>query len=312
MTTSELPSAATVLVTGATGTHGRTGQRVVDQLLAATLNVRVLVRRESAKSDELRALGAEIHVGDLHNRASLLGALDGVQGAYFTYPIAGGIVSAAGNFASAIRALDIAPRVVVMSMGPSSPDSPSHLGRAAALAEEIMGWSGINPTVLRVAGFFFENIGLLHAQTIKSHGVIRNNFGDGAAPWISGQDSADLGVAALLRPELFAERSIHYLPGAELLSHLEIAKALAAELDRSVEFESISREQWHAELVELAASGDGAVNTDMAAHISNLGSVLGSGKAPRLVPDAARLEALLGRPPMTFADYLHSQRDVFV
>lgn len=301
-----------MLVTGATGTHGRTGQRVVDRLLAAEVNVRVLVRRESARSDQLRALGAEIHVGDLHDRASLLGALDGVAGAYFAYPIAGGIVSAAANFASAIRVLDISPRVVVMSMGPSSPDSPSHLGRAAALAEEILTWSGLRPTILRVAGFFYENIELLHRHTIKSHGVIRNNFGDGSAPWISGQDSADLGVAALLEPELFADSSIHYLPGAELLSHAEIAKALTAELDRSVEFESISREQWHAELVELAASGASAVNIDMAAHISNLGSVLGSGRAPRLVPDAARLEALLGGPPMTFADYLHAQRDVFI
>jgi hypothetical protein len=50
----------------------------------------------------------------------------------------------------------------------------------------------------------------------------------------------------------------------------------------------------------------------MAAHISNLGDVLGSGKTPRMMPDAARLEALLGRPPMTFTDYLHTQRDVFI
>lgn len=39
----------------------------------------------------LQSSGAEIVVGDLHDRRTLIPALEGVEVAYFTYPIAGGI-----------------------------------------------------------------------------------------------------------------------------------------------------------------------------------------------------------------------------
>jgi len=59
------------------------------------------VRRLDERTEPLQALGAEIVVGDLHDRASLVPALDGVGSAYFTYPVNGGIVQAAANFAAA-------------------------------------------------------------------------------------------------------------------------------------------------------------------------------------------------------------------
>jgi uncharacterized protein YbjT (DUF2867 family) len=308
------PSASdeAVLVTGATGNHGRTGLRVVERLVGSGRSVRVLSRRESEKTDQLRQLGADVCIGDLHDRRSLVRALDGMNAVYFAYPVNSGIVPAAANLASAIRAGADVPRVVVMSMAPASPDSPSHLGRAQALAEEILTWSGLDPIVLRVAGFFHENVEVMHGDTIRDAGIIRNNFGEGSVPWIGARDAADVGVAAIIDPQLFGGGNIYYPPGAELLNHGDIAAILTIELEKEVTFETVDRERWHDELIERGRSGNTAVNADMALHISTLGEALKSGAAPKVAPDAGRLEALLGHRPQTFAEYVAENRSMFV
>src|SRR5258708_11981525 len=97
MTSSDTPSP--ILITGATGRHGGTGAHLVRRLREAGRSVRALVRRLDERTEPLQALGAEIVVGDLHDRASLVPALQGVGSPYFTYPVHGGIVQAPPNFA---------------------------------------------------------------------------------------------------------------------------------------------------------------------------------------------------------------------
>lgn len=58
------------------GATGQVGSRVAENLLAAGLPVRVLVR-EAAKGESWRARGAEVAVANLTNAASLAGALRG-------------------------------------------------------------------------------------------------------------------------------------------------------------------------------------------------------------------------------------------
>jgi uncharacterized protein YbjT (DUF2867 family) len=116
-----------IFVIGGTGRHGGTGAYVARQLLKLGMPVRALVRQRDDRARSLEELGAEVVVGDLHDRRSLIPALDGTFTAYFTYPIAGGIVDAAANFASAARVAGL-KRLVVMSMAPATPDSPSHWG----------------------------------------------------------------------------------------------------------------------------------------------------------------------------------------
>ncbi|SDN52506.1 NmrA-like family protein [Paenibacillus sp. yr247] len=76
-----------VLVTGATGKHGGTGAYVVHKLRENGHLVRVLARRKSTMTEQLEKLGAEIVLGDLHDRASLVSAFNGVSQATFTYPM---------------------------------------------------------------------------------------------------------------------------------------------------------------------------------------------------------------------------------
>src|SRR5881296_3557785 len=86
MTSSDTTSP--ILITGATGRHGRTGAHLARRLRETGRSVRALVRRLDERTAPLQALGAEIVVGDLHDRVSLVPALEGVGLAYFTYPVA--------------------------------------------------------------------------------------------------------------------------------------------------------------------------------------------------------------------------------
>src|SRR5260370_23103409 len=93
MTSSDTTSP--ILITGATGRHGGTGAHLARRL------------REAGRLDErtapLQALGAQIVVGDLHDRGRLVPALGGVGLAYFPRPVTGGLVETAPNFAAAAR-----------------------------------------------------------------------------------------------------------------------------------------------------------------------------------------------------------------
>src|SRR5215475_12379519 len=72
-----------ILVTGAAGRVGGVGRMIVETLRRRDLPVRALVRREDDRADALRALGAEVVVGDLTRAEDLARALAGCQGIYF-------------------------------------------------------------------------------------------------------------------------------------------------------------------------------------------------------------------------------------
>jgi uncharacterized protein YbjT (DUF2867 family) len=246
-----MTASAPILVTGATGRHGSTGAHVAKRLREEGWPVRVLARTPSSRTDELAALGAEVVVGDLHDRRSLMPALTGVERAYFTYPVGAGIVSAAANYAAAARVAGQPVRTVVMSMAPAHPEHPCDLGRAQWLAEEVMTWAGLDLQVLRVAATFHENISALHGESIRRDNVLRNSFGDKAVGWISGADAGELAVSALLHPERFDER-VCYPSGSELFDHFQVAELLSEELGRIIKFEPVSRDEWRRDLIDLS------------------------------------------------------------
>ena len=78
-------SGGPILVTGAAGRLGGVGGTVVEILRQRNLPVRAMVRREDERADALRAIGAEVVVGDLKLEHDLavdlldLGHLDRVR-----------------------------------------------------------------------------------------------------------------------------------------------------------------------------------------------------------------------------------------
>src|SRR5436190_9286827 len=93
-------SQGTVLVTGATGD---TGGAAVAQLLARGRHVRALAHRKDARSERLQERGAEVVFGDFLDLDAIRAAVQGVQHAYFCYPIRPGIIQATAYFAQASK-----------------------------------------------------------------------------------------------------------------------------------------------------------------------------------------------------------------
>jgi uncharacterized protein YbjT (DUF2867 family) len=286
-----------VLVTGVTGRHGGTGATVARLLRERGIAVRVLVRcPDAAPADD----DLQVAVGDLHDRRSLLGAIEGVDAAYFTYPVGTGIVDAAANFAAAAREAHL-QHLVVMSMLPASPGSPSDLGRAQWLAEEIFRWADLPTITLRIAAFFFENLELLHGREIREEGVIRNSFGDVAVSWMSAADAARLAVAALIEPQRFTESCV-YPTGASVASHREVAALVAQQAGRPIRHETITEAAWRERLVELSVQ-DARINRAMAQHIA----ALGAGVRTNHQPNSVYLD-LVGEAPESISDAISSGR----
>jgi uncharacterized protein YbjT (DUF2867 family) len=93
-----------ILITGAAGgRQGLTGRLVAELLLRQNIPVRAFVHTLDARSEALRLQGAEVVEGDLLNPASVLAAAKGVKRAYFTYPVADGLLEAAAIFAASVR-----------------------------------------------------------------------------------------------------------------------------------------------------------------------------------------------------------------
>jgi uncharacterized protein YbjT (DUF2867 family) len=302
-------TAAPILVTGATGRHGSTGWHVAHRLHQEGRTVRILTRAINERTDALAALGAEVVIGDLHDRRTLVAALTDVDLVYFTYPIDEGVVRAAANYAAAVHEAGSAIRTVVMSMAPAHPAHPSDLGRDQWLAEEVMVWAELDVLVLRIAATFHENIVTLHGDSIRRGDILRNNFGDRPVGWINGSDAAEVAVAALLHPERF-DGPICYPKGSEELNHHDIAEILTQVLGRPISFQSISRDEWRRELIDLSATHPGGVvNRAMAAHISNVGEAVATRGAPSA--DSAALSSLIGRAPVSLRDFVRDQRLTF-
>jgi uncharacterized protein YbjT (DUF2867 family) len=72
-----------ILVTGAAGAVGAIGRNLTEFLLARGHTVRALVRREDARAEALRQLGAEVVEGDLTDLASMHRAIEGCARIYF-------------------------------------------------------------------------------------------------------------------------------------------------------------------------------------------------------------------------------------
>ncbi len=79
-----------ILVTGSTG---KTGTPVVQQLLERGYPMRAFVHRLDERSQRLSELGAEAVVGDFVDLRSVRRAMKGVKRVYFCYPPQGGSVA---------------------------------------------------------------------------------------------------------------------------------------------------------------------------------------------------------------------------
>ena len=301
-----------VLIFGATGRHGGTGARVVERLKAAGRSVRAVVRTDDGRAEQLRQSGVRTMVGNMHDRRTLVPALEGVSSVYVAYPVAAGVALALANVASVIHELGSSPHVVVNSHGTVALNSPSGISREFAIGEELLVRLGVNVTVLRVSAFFYENVLLAHSGTIRETGVFANCFGDSRPPWISATDAADLFAVALLEPSTYAGSPIVYPPGYERLSHQEIADIISEETGRDVRYQYITQDEWIGQLTAAAVHSGGLVSDAMIQHLTTHARMTEDNTTiARMDVDPSALATASGRPPLSFRDFVKQHRAAF-
>ena len=251
-------------------------------------------------------MGIEVVIGDFADYTSLLTALNGIEAAYFCYPVGAGLTEAAGLFAAAGREQDL-QRIVDLSLDAAFPESPSPQGRAQWVTERIFEWAGYGGTHLRVAAFFMENLLALYGRQIRELGQIRNSFGDFEPSWIASSDVGAMGAALLADPELVTDRTT-VVGAAERASHVAIAEIISKTTGRPVRYQHLTPEEWRDALIANTTAA-GQPNPTAAAHLSAQSVALRRHSTHLVTNDVQRLT---GRPAATLKDFVERNRESFM
>lgn len=219
-----------ILVTAAAG---HTGTPTALQLLELGFPVRCLVRRSDARSERLRAAGAEIVVGSLTDIADVERVLGGVQRAYLCPPWGPDLLHVVSTFAAAARAARV-ESIVALSQWLASPRHPSAATRGLWLMERTLASASGAVVTLVNPGFFADNYMRL-LEPVAQLGVLPMPLGRGENAPPSNEDIAGVVVGALRNPARHGGRT--YRPtGPRLLSPTGIADAFSRALGRRVRY----------------------------------------------------------------------------
>jgi uncharacterized protein YbjT (DUF2867 family) len=227
----------TFLVTGSTGA---TGAPTVKFLLEQGHRVKAFVHREDARSQTLKDMGAQVCVGNLLDLKSLRPAMEGVEGAYFCYPLSDGLVEAAALFAQAAKEKGVT-HIVNMSHKQSRPDARSQATLNHWMSEQVFTWSGVPTTHLRVT--FFAQWMLYIAPLIREGRYLTPFDADSRFAPIAASDIALVVANILLNPQGHGDKA-YPLHGPIEYSHEELAGLLSRTLGKDVRYEQVSVEEF--------------------------------------------------------------------
>ena len=217
-----------VLVTGASG---KIGGAVSAQLLERGVATRALVHRSDARSDRLRAMGAEVVVVDMLDIQQVAAVMDGVNRLFFNLPYHPYALDSAVAFAIAAHRAGV-DAVVALGQWLASPEHPSLMTRHHWLADKLF---ALLPNTAHVAvdpGFFADNY-LSFTGVAAQLGVFPLPTGGARNAPPSNEDIARVAVGALLDPHRHDGRA--YRPtGPTLLTGAEIADTIGEALGRRV------------------------------------------------------------------------------
>ena len=203
-----------ILVVGATG---RTGQHIVDHLLAGGQPVRILTRPTSSVPHHWSAV--ERVPGDLDDPASLHRALSGVDGLFVVSPMDPALDRLERNAFDAAAGAGTS-HVVKMSTTKPEAQSPIPWWRAHWRSEEALRLSGLAWTILRPNGISYFL--LEHAGGVREQGILRTAAGDGRMALIDADDIGAVTARIFADPGRYAGEVLD-LTGPEAVSYADVA-----------------------------------------------------------------------------------------
>jgi uncharacterized protein YbjT (DUF2867 family) len=296
------------LITGAGGAVGSVSRRVVQLLLEGGAQVRAMVRRDDDRADQLRAMGAEVIVGDLTSAGDIVDAMDGATRMFFNMSVSPDYLRATTEVCAVALErghLDVIVNMSQMTVSQmtltSTDESKQH--RLHWLAEHVLNWSGL-PVVHVRPTVFLDNplFTFLASKTVRERGVLALPFGSGRTSPIAAADVARV-VAALLRDPADRIGNVYELTGPEVLDIDGLAAQYSRALGQSISAEDVAYDEWQREA--LAPIG---LPEHVQQHIATMARLHREGRYDRATGD---VEQITGRPAQTVEQYVASHPDLF-
>jgi uncharacterized protein YbjT (DUF2867 family) len=291
-----------ILVTGAAGgQQGSTGRVIATLLLEQDIPVRAFVHRLDHRCDELLRKGAEIIEGDLHSPASVQAAMKDVKRAYFTYPVADGLLEATTIFATSARDAEL-ELVVNNSQFQGTPDdplfrdlqpAPSFRNLQHRLADRIFDWAQIGAVHLQ-APPYYENVRALVIRSVTEQNAAFLPWGDGDAviPLTGAEDVARV-AATLLAASNAPSEKVYPLVG-ETLTARQIVEILGKAIERPIRYVPITDEQWADAVKER-------INPHALDHLTHLWQYFRNSKERRQTTNTIR--EVTGQHPQSLEEF---------
>ncbi|HEX7995335.1 MAG TPA: NAD(P)H-binding protein [Streptosporangiaceae bacterium] len=294
-----------VLVAG----PGGVGRVVLDKLRAQDVPVRALVRRDDDRAGALRALGAEVVIGDLTRPERVAAALTGVGRMYFGISVSPDHLLAATVVATVAREygqldglVDLSQMTVSQMTATSTAES--HHQRLHWLAEQVLDWSGL-PVIHVRPTVFLDNplFTTLAARSIRESGTLALPFGTGRTSPVAVDDVARV-VALVLRDPAPHVGHVYELTGPRTLDMVGVAEEFSRALGRPVTYVDVPLDRWRAEV--LAQAG---LPPHTEQHIVTMARLHQENRYDRATDD---VERLTGIPAQTIEAFVAARRDFYL
>jgi NAD(P)H dehydrogenase (quinone) len=284
-----------ILVTGAAG---KTGRAIIQELMQRGETVRALVHRADQVAS-LKALGVEdVLVGDVLDQSVIQQAVRDVRAIYHIAPnVSPDEVTIGKIIITAAQSADVERFIFHSVLHPQIEAMPHHWLKMRV--EELLFASGLPFTILQPTAYM-QNVLASWKQIIES--------GEYSVPYATGtrlslvdlEDVAEAAAIVLTEPGHIG--ATIELVGTEAMSQVAIALTLADQLERRVEAEVLSLEEWE-RVARSSGLGDYQVLT--------LLKMFGYYERHGFTGNPQALTCLLGRRPTSFAEFVERIKNDF-
>ena len=295
------------LITGAAGFLGGVSDSVVELLRGNGEQVRAMVRRDDARANRFRDLGAEVVVADLTSPFDVVETMRDVTRIFFNTDISfdylqeTAIVCAAARELGGLQVIVNMSQMTVSQMTLTS-SKESRAQRLHWLAEQIMNWSGV-PVIHVRTTVLLDNplFTVLARRSVRERDVLALPFGTGRTSPIAADDVARVVAALLVAPPKPGQ--VYGLTGPQVLDIKGLAEQYSRALGRPITAEDIPYDDWVRQY--LRNSGLPEI---VQQHLATMVRLHRENRYDRSTHD---VEQVTGQPPQTVEQYVASHPEVF-
>jgi uncharacterized protein YbjT (DUF2867 family) len=296
------------LITGAGGGAGSVSRQVIKRLRERGVRVRALVHRDDARAEPLRALGAEVVIGDLTEPRDVVEAMTGADRMFFSMGVSPDYLKATVVVCDA--ALQCGHLEVVVNMSQMTVSQmtltsvgESHQHRLQYLAEHVLNWSGVPVVHIRPTAFLDNPMFTwLAAPSLRERNVLALPFGTGRTSPITARDVARTVATVLVDPSKHNGK-VYELTGPVSLDIEGLAAEYSNGLQRPIHGIDLAHETWVEEVLEPLG-----FPPHLEQHIATMALLHRAGRYDRATDDVEKITA---QPPSTVGRYIAEHLELF-